>query len=219
MPRLARIVVPGLPHHVIQRGNRQQALFASDQDRRLYLRYLTESCQAHGVACLAWCLMDNHIHLILTPPAVDALRAAIARTHTKFAQWINRSQGVSGHLFQGRFLSYPMDDAHLIAAVRYVENNPVKAGMVRVAEDWQWSSARAHVVDFDDGLTDRSALARWLPNWRAYLAEGAEAAEKDDAIEHSLRSGAPLGDSPSLAALARPQRARGRPRKIGTVPD
>lgn len=218
MPRHARIVVPGLPHHVIQRGNRQQTVFASDQDRRLYLRYLAESCKAQGVTCLAWCLMDNHVHLILTPQTTDGLRATIARTHTKFAQWINRSLGVSGHLFQGRFLSYPMDDAHLIAAVRYVENNPVKANMVRLAEDWPWSSARAHVSHVDDGLTDRASLARWLPNWRAYLAGGAEAGEKDQAIERALRSGAPLGESPVLASLARPAATRGRPRKIGTVP-
>ena len=211
MPRGARIVVPGLPHHVIQRGNRRQAIFASDLDRRLYLKYLAQSCQAAGVSCLAWCLMDNHVHLVLVPSSADALRAAMARAHTRYAQWINKSQDVSGHLFQGRFLSYAMDDAHFVVAVRYVENNPVKAGLVAAAEDWRWSSARAHVQGTEDGLTDHRALGDYLHNWRAYLAEGVEASEKDDAIEAALRRGVPQGHSPMIAALQPAVLKRGRP--------
>ena len=211
MPRIARVVVPDVPHHVIQRGNRKQAIFASDQDRKLYLKYLAEACAGHSVACLAWCLMSNHVHLILIPPAVDALRAVMASTHTRYAQWVNRSQNLSGHLFQGRFHSYAMDDSHLIAAARYVENNPVKAGLVGHAEEWRWSSARAHVLGNDDGLTERNALTKHLPNWRAYLAEGAEASEQDEAIESALQSGRPQGSSPRFIELAPPSKRRGRP--------
>lgn len=219
MPRSARIVVPDLPHHVIQRGNRGQTIFASDQDRQLYLRHLTAACTLNSVSCLAWCLMSNHVHLILTPPSADALRATMASTHTRYAQWINRSQDLSGHLFQGRFHSYAMDDAHLIAAARYVENNPVKAGLVENAEDWHWSSARSHTRKIDDGLTDRNALAQHLPNWRAYLARGAEASEQVEAIEAALLSGQPQGTSPVIQALVAPPRRRGRPWpvKLGPV--
>jgi putative transposase len=211
MPRAPRIVVPDLPHHVVQRGNRKQPIFATDQDRRLYLKHLAAACEAADVRCQAWCLMDNHVHLILTPPTADALRAALARTHTRYAQWINRSQDLSGHLFQGRFHSYPMDDAHLVVAARYVENNPVKAGLVRCAEDWPWSSARSHIAKTDDGLTDHHALGRYLPNWRAYLTDGAEASERDDAIEAALRSGRAQGSSPQIKALLPTTKRRGRP--------
>ncbi|MCA1661244.1 MAG: transposase [Novosphingobium sp.] len=210
MPRTARLVVPHLPHHVIQRGNRRQPIFADDRDRRLYLKYLATGLGSFGVTCQAWCLMDNHVHLILTPPAVDALRAVLTRAHTRFAQWVNRSQNLSGHLFQGRFLSYPMDERHLIAAARYIENNPVKARLVEFAEDWPWSSARAHVANRADGLTDVAALGRHVPNWRAYLRDGAEASERDEAIEAALRNGRPQGTSPELLALAPAPGPRGR---------
>jgi putative transposase len=195
MPRAARFVVPGLPHHVTQRGNRQQPIFFSDADRTRYLEMLAEGCGRHGTRCLAWCLMDNHVHLILTPSSFDGLRATIASTHTRYAQRINYGQGVGGHLFQGRFASYPMDDAHLMVAVRYVENNPVKAGLCRTAEELRWSSARAHVTGVEDGLTDVVAIGQHVRNWRAYLADGLEAADRDEAIEAALLSGRPLGNA------------------------
>jgi putative transposase len=200
MPRSARIVVPGLAHHVIQRGNRQQSLFFCDEDRQAYLDLLAIYCRKTGTQCLAWCLMDNHLHLVLVPSAADGLRAALAAVHTAYSQRINAAQGVSGHLFQGRFLSYPMDDAHLMVAVRYVENNPVKAGLVHRAEDWPWSSARAHVSGDDDGLTNLAAIGRHIPNWRAMLADGLEAAERVDA---AIRSGLPLGSDAWREELAR----------------
>lgn len=150
MPRAARLVVPALPHHVIQRGNRRQTLFFDDDDRRCYLRLLTDACARRGTACLAWCLMDNHVHLILVPRDADGLRAPLASVHTAYSQRVNRRQGLSGHLFQGRFASYAMDDAHLMVAARYIENNPVAAGLVARAEAWPWSSARAHVYGAAD---------------------------------------------------------------------
>jgi putative transposase len=210
------MVVPGMPHHVVQRGNRRQDIFVGIQSHRLYLRYLVEACTLQEVKCLAWCLMDNHVHLALTPPTADALRAVMASTHTRYAVWFNASQQCSGHLFQGRYHSYPMDESHLIAAVRYIENNPVKAGLVARAEDWAWSSARAHVEGIDDGLTDRMALAPHLPNWRAYLELGAEAAEDEETIAQALVSGRPQGTPTWLASQTRPGRPRGRPKKTGS---
>jgi len=201
MPRARRMVLPGLAHHVIQRGNRRQSLFFDDRDRRAYLALLAEACERHRTRCLAWCLMQNHVHLILVPHSVDGLRAPLASVHTAYSQRINRRLGLSGHLFQGRFASYPMDDRHLMVAARYVENNPVAAGLVASAEAWRWSSARAHVSGVDDGLTDIEALGRHVANWRAMLARGLEAGDEGQRIEEALRTGRPLGDDSWRAAL------------------
>lgn len=200
MPRSTRIVLPDMPHHVVQRGNRQQTVFFSDENREAYLRILAAALKKQGTACWGWCLMDNHIHLILVPKSPDGLRAPLASTHTTYAQLINQEQGVSGHLFQGRYASYAMDDAHMMVAARYIENNPVKAGLVKNAEDWRWSSARAHIWGKADGLTDIDALGRHVTNWRAMLAQGLESS---DMIDRALQSGR-LGEVP-----------RGRPRNKG----
>jgi putative transposase len=203
MPRVARIVIAGVPHHVIQRGNRQQRVFMTHGDCRRYVDMLAEACRLHEVRCLAWCLMPNHVHLILVPHASGRLRAVLSSVHTRYAQAINRRKGWSGHLFQDRFRSYAMDDAHLMIAVRYVENNPVKAGLAATAGDWRWSSARAHLGLATDPLTDLAALASYIHNWSAYLRDGIEAADFDEKIEAALRLGRPVGnieakrDSPS----------------------
>lgn len=219
MPRSVRIVLPGVAHHVVQRGNRRQALFFDDADRRTYLKLLAGACAKHGTTCLAWCLMDNHVHLILVPASQDGLRAPLASVHTAYSQRINRAQGLGGHLFQGRFASYAMDEAHLMVAARYVENNPVAAGLVRSAEAWPWSSARAHVDRLDDGLTDVAALGAHVRNWRAMLAGGLEAADEAAGIERALRSGRPLGAAAwvekagGALGLAPGPRPRGRPKR------
>ena len=202
MPRPARIVLPGIAHHVVQRGNRRQRLFFDDGDRRAYLRLLAAALERHGTSCLGWCLMDNHVHLILLPACADGLRAPLASAHTAYAQRVNRSRQLSGHLFQGRFASYFMDDAHLMVAARYVENNPVTAGAVDRAEAWPWSSARAHVGGRSDGLTDVAALARHVPDWRAMLARGLEAGDEAERIERALRTGRPLGSPAWRRTLA-----------------
>jgi putative transposase len=194
MPRLPRLVCPQVPHHITQRGNRKQQIFFGDADRRAYLELLRDRCTKTDVKCLAWCLMDNHVHLILVPPEADSLRAVLAPLHTRYAARINQREGWSGHLFEGRYWSYPMDDAHLMHAVRYVERNPVSAMLVRQAEDWRWSSARAHVSGDTDGLTDIAALGQHVPNWRSMLAEGLNSAGYNEAIEKALRRGRNLGE-------------------------
>ena len=203
MARLARVVIPGVAHHVTQRGNRRLPVFFGDDDRRLYLELLREGCAGAKVRCLAWCLMDNHIHLILVPEHAEGLRAALGEAHRRYTRAINFREGWRGFLFQGRFSSYPMDDAHLMAAVRYVEQNPVAADMVAQAQDWPWSSARSHLAGRrakGDPLTDVAALAAHVPNWRAMLRHGLAAGGVDDAgeavleaIEARLRTGRLLG--------------------------
>ncbi|MES2494385.1 MAG: transposase [Pseudomonadota bacterium] len=179
MARLSRIVIPGVAHHVTQRGNRRLPVFFGDDDRRCYLDLLAAAAQASGTRCLAWCLMDNHVHLILVPAYADGLRATLGEAHRRYTRRVNFREGWRGHLFQARFASYPMDDDHLIAAVRYVENNPVVAGMVAEAQEWPWSSARSHLAGrraAGDPLTDVAALGRHVRNWRALLRHGPAAA-------------------------------------------
>lgn len=228
MARLSRIVIPGVAHHVTQRGNRGMAVFFGDEDRALYLRLLREAGEASGTRCMAWCLMDNHVHLILVPSTADGLRAMLGDAHRRYSRHVNKREGWRGHLFQERFASYPMDDAHLMTAVRYVEVNPVKAGMVAAAADWPWSSARSHIAGkrvADDPLTDVAALGDHVRNWRAMLRHGLEAGDVGAAgeaaaaaIEARLGTGRPLAEPWQMAAweasLARPL----APRKPGRKP-
>jgi len=203
MARLARVVIPHVAHHITQRGNRRLPIFFSDGDRTAYLELLTAACAASGTRCLAWCLMDNHVHLILVPASADGLRATLGEAHRRYTRRVNFREGWRGYLFQGRFASYPMDDAHLAAAVRYVENNPVTARMVARAEEWPWSSARSHIAGrrvASDPLTDVAAMGAPVPNWRAMLRYGAELGDAGEAaevlaeaIEARLRTGRPLG--------------------------
>lgn len=154
MPRVARIVIPGYPHHVTQRGNNRQDVFFTDDDRRLYLSLLQEHAEAYGLGLLGYCLMTNHVHLIATPRDPHSLAKALGRTHHRYTQYINRLHGRSGHLWQNRFYSCALDELHLWRALAYVERNPVRAGWVRRAWTYAWSSAAAH--------TGKAAAPPWL---------------------------------------------------------
>jgi len=154
MPRLARTVFADIPHHITQRGNRRGDVFFDDEDRKNYLKWLGEYCKKWKVDILAYCLMTNHIHLILRPTTKDGLHRVLKPLHMRYAQRINKSKGWKGHLWQGRFFSSPLDNAYTWAALRYVERNPVRAKMVKKAEEYAWSSASAHC-----GLTENSLLS------------------------------------------------------------
>ena len=223
MARLARIVIPEVPHHVTQRGNRRLPIFFGDHDRLAYLDLVGLACEERGVACLAWCLMDNHIHLILVPRRAEDLAAALGEAHRLYTRRVNFREGWRGYLFQGRFASYPMDDAHLMAAVRYVENNPVAAGLVERAEQWRWSSARSHVEGrrlAGDPLTDVDALGAHVPNWRAMLDQELEAGALPvtEAIETKLRTGRPLAAETWVDAMEKRLERRLHPEKRGPKP-
>jgi putative transposase len=218
MPRLARLVIPGIPHHVTQRGNRRQPTFFSDDDYRLYLHLLGHWSRLAGTAVWAWCLMPNHVHLILVPSHEDGLRAALAEAHRRYTRRINEREDWRGHLWQSRFASFPMDEDHLLACARYVELNPLRAGLVARPEHWRWSSARAHLGLGRDGVTDLVPMAARVPDWRALLDSGLTESELG-AIRARERSGIPLGGPAFIARLAAAlgreilPRPRGRPRK------
>jgi putative transposase len=222
MARLARIVVPGVAHHVIQRGNRQLDVFFEHADYEAYLGYVSAGCARAGVRCLAWCLMPNHVHLILVPQDEDGLRVALSEAHRRYSRRINAAHGWSGFLWQGRFSSYPMDDAHLVTAIRYVEMNPVRAGLVKAPQDWRWSSVRAHIDNKPDGFTDLKGTEGLHRNWRAKLRHGLEAGdltpEQAKAIEAHARTGRPLGSAAFVEGLESATGRELKPQKRGPKP-
>lgn len=217
MARLARVVIPGLPHHVTQRGNGRSRVFFSDGDYALYRDLLAASCAASGVACWAWAAMPSHVHLILVPEDADGLRAALAPVHRRYAGLVNARRRRTGHFWQGRFGAVAMDESHLCAALRYVMLNPVRARLAARAQDWPWSSARAYIDGAADGLTQTDAAFSRFPDMAAFLA-----AEADAAIDRRLRAaetiGRPIGDAAFLAAIARQTGRSLAPRKRGPKP-
>jgi putative transposase len=217
MPRRARLVVPDFPHHVTQRGNRRQPTFFSEADGALYLRLLRLGCAKAGTRIWAWCLMPNHVHLILVPAVERGLRNALGEAHRRYTRHVNEREGWKGHLWQCRFASFPMDEEWLIACARYVELNPVRAGLVDRPEAWRWSSARAHLGLGWDGLTETGSLIERVPDWRALLDGGLEE-ERCKVIRAREWTGHPMGGEAFLDRLSilvgrdvRP-RPRGRPK-------
>ncbi len=187
------MVAPGVPHQVIQRGNWRQQVFFGADDYAAYHALLAEGCRAAGVAVWAYCLMPNHVHPILVPSDADGLRAALAEAHRRYTTRVNRREGWRGYPWQGRFASFPMDEAHVLACARHVELNPVRARLARRVRDWRWSSARAHLAGADDGLVTVRPLLDLAPNWSALLRGGLSDAE-GDAVRAGERTGRPLGD-------------------------
>jgi putative transposase len=201
MPRSARFTVPGLPHHVTHRGNRRQRTFFSNQDYRLYVRYLQAACAATGTEVWAWCLMPNHVHLVLVPSVESGLSRTLHRTQGRYTRAINAREKWDGQLWQGRFASFVMDERYLLACARYVERNPVRAGLVERAGDWPWSSARTHLGGPLDPLTRPEPLLERWPDWRSVL-DSVERVRVLEAIRDRERSGRPLGSNAFVSRLA-----------------
>lgn len=172
MARPARLVLPGIPHHVTARGTRREPTFFSDEDYARYVALLRHGCAKAGTAIWAWCLMPNHVHLLLVPSSPNGLSAAVGRAHRRYALEINRRQGWCGAFWQGRFGSVPLDERRLHICFRYVELNPVRARLAGRPEGWRWSSARAHLGLVADPLTDLAPARERIDDWCAFLGEG-----------------------------------------------
>jgi REP-associated tyrosine transposase len=215
--RMARAVAPSLPHHITQRGNRRQRTFFGADDYLLYLALAAEWCDRYGVEVWAYCLMPNHVHLIAVPRSSDGLRRAIGEAHRRYTTAINRRKGWSGHLWQGRFASYVMDDHYTLAPARYVELNPVRAGIVTCAEDYPWSSARAHLIGRDDCWVKVAPLLERAGDWSSFLGKGATPEEARWLRTHE-RTGRPLGADAFVGDLERTLSRILRPRPPGPEP-
>jgi len=217
MARLARVVVPGYPHHVTQRGNGRARTFFGDTDYALYRDLLAENCRTADVEVWAWCLMPNHVHLILVPSDPDGLRRALSRVHRACAGIIQARRKRSGHFWQGRFGAVAMDEEHLAAALGYVSLNPVRARLVRRAQDWRWSSTRAHLRGKEDGLTALAPIRDRFPRFADLLATEPEA-ELFARLRSAESIGRPLGNDRFLARLERMTRRTLKPGKRGPKP-
>lgn len=183
-----------------QRGNRRQQVFFSDDDYLAYRTLLAEGCRAAKVAVWAYCLMPNHVHLILVPSTPDGLRAALGETHRRYTRLVNFREGWRGYLWQGRFASFAMDEAYLLASARYIELNPVRARLAADPRAWRWSSAAAHLAGRDDALVEAAPLLTLVGDWAEFLAGGLDPALLA-AIQAGERTGRPLGSAAFIGEL------------------
>lgn len=153
MPRRARVTLPGVPLHIIQRGNNRQACFFADEDFRFYLDSLGESAAKTGCRIHAYVLMTNHVHLLLSSDAPGAVGALMKALGQRYVQYVNRTYLRSGSLWEGRFRScLTQEEGYLLACMRYIEMNPVRAGMVAHPGEYRWSSYRANAQGEADRL-------------------------------------------------------------------
>lgn len=199
MPRIARIIAPGIPHHITQRGNRRMETFFREEDYQAYCALMAEWCRKFKVDIWAYCLMPNHVHLIAVPETETGLRLAIGEAHRRYSSMINRRQKWTGHLWQGRFSSFPMDERYLLAAAKYIEMNPVRAHLAEDPYAWPWSSARAHAEGKDDQLVSVAPLLDIVGDWRHFLEDVEE--EEAEGLRRHERTGRALGDDSFLDQL------------------
>ena len=217
MARLARVVAVGVPHHITQRGNGRQFILTSDAERTVYMELLRQAVQLHSLSLLGYCLMSNHVHLVAIPEKPDSLANALKETHGRYATYWNAAHGKSGHAWQGRFYSCPLDEVHLWEALRYTELNPVRAGMVEEPQTWKWSSTGAHcgTAEPDPCLTMERWKQAWTPlRWQEFLAVG-ETEEQLQALRQCTHSGRPLGSTAFIETLEQSTQRKLAPRKGG----
>lgn len=219
MPRIARAVATGYPHHITQRGNYQQHVFEVEQDYAQYLHWLKEYSQKYFLKIWAYCLMNNHVHFVCVPMENDSLAKTFNTLYMRYSQYFNKRKKALGHLWQGRFYSSSLDERHLYAAIRYIENNPVRAKIVERPHEYKWSSAKAHISGGDDSvLTGDCYLVKEMRDWLSYLTEKDDKTLIDN-IRNNSKTGRPCGDETFMqkieSVLGRRLNAlpKGRPRR------
>ena len=222
MARLARVLAVDTPYHVTQRGNARRAVFETDSDRLVYMSLLQECARLHRLSILGYCLMRNHVHLIALPRRLDSMPLVLRCAHGRYAAYLNARRAASGHVWQGRYYSCPMDENHLWTALRYIEHNPVRAQIADQAESYLWSSARVHCNEgYTDGLVYLEMWRnRWsAQEWREFLACASAAGEEAEHIRQYTHNGRPLGSPDFVRQLEQytgrllTARKGGRPRK------
>ncbi len=204
MPRIARVVFPGVPFHIYNRGNHKADVFILDSDKMLFLKLLDECGEKFGVVFLAYCLMNNHFHLNAIPKTESSFAKCIAEIKRKYTLIINARESWTGNLWDGRYHSFPMDAAYLFNCVRYTERNPVKAGLVKKAEDYPWSSAAEHVSGTRKSLLRLTDIREFIdvPDWSLFL-QAEDSPELEREIKLHARTGRPLGSKEFIENLER----------------
>ncbi len=223
MPRIARVVAVGYPHHITQRGNYRQNIFSDDADRKKYISFLKKEADKYHLTILTYSLMSNHVHFIAVPEEEDSMANVFKYAHMKYSQYYNKEMETSGHLFQGRFFSCVMDERHTIACARYIEQNAVRAKMVEKPELWEWSSAKTHCgADERDELGVNKFfdyMGYEQKEWKKFISVQADAKEVNR-IRENTRKGRPLGAENFVEKLEKKLnrflklKPRGRQRKI-----
>ena len=193
MARLSRVVIPGIPHHVTQRGNGRGRTFFEEADYALYLDLLAEAAERARAEVWAYCLMPNHVHIVLTPSDEDGLWRTFGELHRRYTGFINARRRTTGHLWQGRYGSVAMDEPHFVTALRYVALNPVRARLVERAEDWHWSSTRAHLAGADDHVVKVAPALERVGDFAAFLGEEFDEALTYAALRRAESVGRPIG--------------------------
>ena len=201
MPRLPRIIAPGEPHHITQRGNRRKNTYHDTEDREVHLSLFEKYYTLYSVSVFSYCLMTNHIHLVATPPDKDSLSHAMRECQSAYALYFNRKYNWCGHLWQTRYYSCVLDESHFWAAICYVERNPVRAELVKMAEDYLWSSARAHCgLEGNSFLTSLPEIPDHIGNWSDWLAQNQEEAGLK-LLRRVTRTGRPCGSDEFIIGL------------------
>ena len=221
MPRIARIVAVGLPHHITQRGNYRQDIFIDDNDRNKYLSWIKEYSQKYGLSVLAYCFMRNHVHFIVIPRKEDSLARTFNTAHMRYSQYFNKKIRASGHLWQERFYSCILDEPHLLMAAKYIERNPVRTKLVKKPWEWKWSSALTHIGK-ESPLVKAEDLFEIITmsydSWKAYIDSKEEEISIDTIRRHTF-TGRPLGAIEFIKDLEKKFNrrlhalSRGRPKK------
>jgi len=205
MPRIARLVAVGLPHHITQRGNYRQDVFLDDSDREKYLSWIQEYSNKYKLDILSYCLMQNHVHFIAVPEKEDSLAKTFNTAHMRYSHYFNKKLKAQGHLWQGRFYSCVLDEPHLIVAAKYIERNPVRAKIVNKPWQWLWSSAKAHTDNKEQSQIRLKNIFEIIDNmsydaWKYYI-DSKEDREAADAIRMHTLTGRPLGTYKFIEAL------------------
>ena len=205
MPRLARIIVEGYPHHITQRGNNKQNTFLEDADYQAYLEFLENYRKKYNLGILSYCPMPNHIHISVLPTTTNSLAKTLRACHMRYSQYFNRKYERIGHLWQSRFYSCPMEEIHLYSTLKYIENNPVRAKLVKKAEDWKWSSARSH-LGIEKGIISLLNIHEFLDivNWKEYLHfDNKNTGEEIELLKKHTYSGKPMGKEKFIENLTK----------------
>lgn len=206
MPRIARVVAEGYPHHITQRGNYRQLIFSEDRDRRRYLSLIQTESHRYGLKILAYCLMDNHVHFIGVPERTESLGNVFKYANMRYSQYYNRKIGSPGHLFQGRYYSCVMDESHTVTCARYIERNPVRAGTVQRPHSYKWSSAAVHCGMADDDPLNVAEFFNYVDmdprGWKEFIDEE-DNREDVRQIREKARTGRVLANEELIRVLER----------------
>ncbi len=216
MPRIARVCVEGYPHHITQRGNNKEKTFFDDEDKRFYLNALKRYKDKYKMKILAYCLMENHVHILAVPENKISLAKGIGGTNLLYTQYINRKYNRSGRLWQNRFFSSVVEEnLYLWAVVKYIELNPVRVNIVKEAEDYQWSSAKAHILGAKDDIlsTEDYFNEKEIEFYRTFLKQ--EDKKFNTFIRKAMSTGRPLGSENFIKKLERLLKRELFPKKGG----